>query len=77
MPTTTVEVQELPTRFAELIALAAAGTEVILTENNVPKAKLVPVAAAQVRVPGLHRGAMTASPDFDAPLPEEFWTGAS
>lgn len=27
------------------------------------------------RLPGLHPGAMQASEDFDAPLPDEFWTG--
>ncbi len=31
-----------------------------------------PVSA---RVPGLHRGAIWMSPDFDEPLSEEFWAG--
>jgi len=27
------------------------------------------------RVAGLHPGAFEPAPDFDAPLPDEFWTG--
>lgn len=27
------------------------------------------------RVAGLHPGAIVMSPDFDAPLPDEFWLG--
>ena len=29
----------------------------------------------QERILGLHRGAMEASEDFDAPLPDSFWLG--
>lgn len=32
-------------------------------------------ASLQKRVLGLHRGVAWISPDFDDPLPEEFWTG--
>jgi len=73
--TTTVEVQELPARFAELISLAAGGTEVIVTEGSTPRARLVPLPTGQVRVAELHPGAIEAAADFDAPLPEEFWSG--
>ncbi|MDQ3118999.1 MAG: hypothetical protein M3Q89_05445 [Verrucomicrobiota bacterium] len=27
------------------------------------------------RIPGLHPGAWKVAPDFDAPLPDEFWLG--
>jgi hypothetical protein len=33
MPTTRVEVSELATRFAEIVTLAAEGSEVILTDG--------------------------------------------
>ena len=56
MTPTLVEVQELPARFAELLALAAAGTDVIVTEGNVPRARLVPLLAGAGRIPGLHQG---------------------
>jgi antitoxin (DNA-binding transcriptional repressor) of toxin-antitoxin stability system len=77
MSTTTVEVQELPARLAEVLSLASAGTEVIVTEGQVPRARLVPLAPAQARIPGLHLGAIQTSEDFDAPLPEDFWTGTA
>jgi len=28
------------------------------------------------RHPGLHEGAWDVAPDFDAPLPEDIWTGS-
>jgi hypothetical protein len=31
--------------------------------------------AAMQRVAGLHNGSIWISPDFDAPLPDNFWTG--
>jgi prevent-host-death family protein len=75
--TTTIEVADAATKISELLNLVASGTEVILTVNQVPRAKLVPVTAqtAQPRIPGLHPGAMVPTDDFDAPLPDEFWTG--
>jgi antitoxin (DNA-binding transcriptional repressor) of toxin-antitoxin stability system len=75
MPVLTIEVNELPARFGEMITLAAAGTEVVVTEGNVARARLVPLSAAQARVPGLHPGAIQTTDDFDAPLPDEFWAG--
>lgn len=27
------------------------------------------------RIPGLHTGSIEIAPDFDAPLPDEFWLG--
>jgi hypothetical protein len=30
----------------------------------------------QFRIPDLHPGAMTTTPDFDEPLPDSFWLGA-
>jgi len=75
MSTTTVDVQELPTRFAEVLSLAAAGNEVIVTDKQVPVARLVPLTPGQPRILGLHAGTITVAPDFDAPLPDEFWEG--
>ncbi len=75
MSTTTVEVRELQARFGEMLSLAAAGTEVIVTEGQVPRARLVPLVPGAARIPGLHPGAIQTSDDFDAPLPDDFWTG--
>ena len=77
MTTTTVEVQELQARFGEMLSLAAAGTEVIVTEGQVPRARLVPLVPGRARVPGLHQGDIQTSEDFDAPLTDDFWTGTA
>lgn len=70
----TVDIQEAQKNLSELLALAQAGDEVVIVENNQPLAKLVPIAR-RTRIPGLNKGAMTASKDFDEPLPDEFWVG--
>lgn len=77
MPTTSVESKDLSSRFNELIASAAAGNEVIVTENQVPVARLVPLLPGMARVPGLHAGMIQISADFDDPLPDDFWLGES
>jgi antitoxin (DNA-binding transcriptional repressor) of toxin-antitoxin stability system len=76
MPTETVDVLDAQVRLPELLSLVASGTEVILTEGNTPLARLLPIAdLPPPRVAGLHAGAIRISDDFDAPLPDEFWTG--
>ena len=72
---TTIDIQDLPARFEEALRLAASGHEVIVLDAGTPRARLVPVAEAGERVPGLHAGAMQPTDDFDAPLPDEFWAG--
>lgn len=73
MATKTVELSEAQDRLADLVAQAATGTEIVLTEGNTPRARLVALAAR--RVPGLHLGSMETSADFDTPLPDELWLG--
>jgi prevent-host-death family protein len=76
MTTKTVDIHEAQTRFTELLSSVTGGTEVIFTQNNLPVARLTPLnVAAMQRVPGLHHGAIWISPDFNAPLPDNFWTG--
>lgn len=72
MLTKYIDVKEAQARLRELLAQTTAGVEWILTDGTTPVARLVPVSA---RVAGLHEGAIRTSPDFDAPLPDEFWTG--
>jgi antitoxin (DNA-binding transcriptional repressor) of toxin-antitoxin stability system len=73
---TTIEFRELPARLGEALALVAAGCEVILTDGATPRARLVPCADPNRRVPGLHAGAFQAAADFDAPLPDDFWAAS-
>jgi antitoxin (DNA-binding transcriptional repressor) of toxin-antitoxin stability system len=74
MPTT-IDVRELPARLSEALAIVSSGREVLLTDGVTPRARLVPCAAPGPRLPGLHAGAIQAAPDFDAPLPDDFWAG--
>ena len=76
MPTQTVSVEEAEGRLADLIAIASEGGEVIITLEGKPLARLVPVTQAKKkRIAGLNRGSIWSSPDFDEPLPDDFWVG--
>ena len=78
MKSRTIEIREAQFHLAELLDQADSGTEIILTLEDHPRARLVPIMpSTSQRVPGLHAGSMTTSPDFDAPLPDEFWAGDS
>ncbi len=76
MSTVTIDVRDLPARFEELVTLAASGTEVIV-QNGPTTAKLVaPALAPRKVILGMHPGSMTMAPDFNDPLPDDFWGGA-
>ena len=77
MTTKTIEVQQTQTSLKELLTLAVKSTEIILTQGNIPIARLVPIGVAPTtpRVAGLHLGSISMSDDFDDPLPAEFWLG--
>ena len=63
-----IEIRDLPTRFDEVVS-AAPDQEIIVTDGQIPRAMLIPLARDGPRVPGLHPGAIQTSDDFDAPLP--------
>jgi antitoxin (DNA-binding transcriptional repressor) of toxin-antitoxin stability system len=69
-----VEIHDAQQQLAELVAQAATGTDIILLDGQTPRARLVPIPApVGQRVPGLHAGSITISPDFDQPLPDDLW----
>jgi len=69
-----VTVEEAEARLRELIGLAEQGEEVVISSENQPKVKLVPIRQTlKKRVFGQHRGQIRMRPDFDEPLPESFW----
>jgi len=35
----------------------------------------VPIGSSSLRAAGLHLGAIQPAPDFDVPLPDDFWAG--
>ena len=75
--TRTVSVDEAQHKLPDLLAEAVAGNEVIITEHDMPVARLVPVVThgEKKRVAGLNRGTISTSEDFDQPLSDEFWLG--
>ena len=75
MATVNVEPHELSARWDELFALAQAGTEIIVMEKGAPAARLIPLIEGGARIAGLHAGMIEMADDFDAPLPDNFWTG--
>ena len=76
MPSQTVSIDEAKSQFADLISIVSQGGEVVITQDGKPLARLVPVAQPKKRrIAGLNRGSIWSSPDFDVPLPDEFWLG--
>jgi antitoxin (DNA-binding transcriptional repressor) of toxin-antitoxin stability system len=66
--------QEAKNILPDLINLAEEGEEVFIVRDNLPKVKLVVVEEQpKKRVFGQHRGQIWISPDFDEPLPDDFW----
>ncbi len=72
MPPVLVNLREAMANFSRLVDRAAAGEEIIIAKNGVPKARLVPLVAKPARrMPGAWKGRMWIADDFDAPLPLE------
>lgn len=77
MATMTIDVNDLPGRLSEVLALARGGTEVEVRDATGPVAKLVPVspppppAGKREWKLGLHPGAMVMREDFDDYIDEE------
>ena len=73
----TVTVHDAQTQLIKLMSFAMKGNEVIITKDNEPLVRLVPISStSQPRRAGLSKGKIWISDDFDAPLPDEFWTGS-
>jgi len=70
MATKTMLIEEAEGHFDRLMAEVTQGTEVVLSDDNGPVARVIPTSHRQ---PGLHTGSITASAYFDAPLPDGFW----
>ena len=76
MSSKTVDIHDTETSLSELVSLALQGNEVIIAEDDKPLARLIPISEPKkLRTPGLNRGEIWTSEDFDEPLPESFWTG--
>lgn len=68
--TDTVNIHDAKTHLSRLVARVEAGEEIVLARGGRPVARLVPLGArSQPRTPGLWRGRVKMSADFDAPIP--------
>jgi antitoxin (DNA-binding transcriptional repressor) of toxin-antitoxin stability system len=72
-----VDVRQASQQLSELLNEAAGGTEVLITDGEHRRVRLVPVDPVQRRrrIPDLHPGSMIMSDDFDEPLGDDFWLG--
>ena len=63
-----VNVHEAKTHFSRLLAQVSAGEEIIIAKAGKPVARLAPIEpkAATKRVPGIDKGKIWISDDFDA-----------
>ncbi|MYF88341.1 MAG: type II toxin-antitoxin system prevent-host-death family antitoxin [Boseongicola sp. SB0676_bin_33] len=67
-----MNVAEAKAKLSQLLAAVDAGEEVIIARDGVPAARLVPMAAAGVRL-GVLEGAVSPDsvPDFFEPMTED------
>ena len=60
---------EAKSQLSALVEEAAAGEEIVIAKNGVPRARLVPLKRVARRKPGGSKGRLRVAGDFDAPLP--------
>jgi prevent-host-death family protein len=60
---------EAKSQLSALVEEAAAGEEIVIAKNGVPRARLVPIKRVARRKPGGSKGRLRVAADFDAPLP--------
>jgi prevent-host-death family protein len=60
---------EAKSQLSALVDDAAAGEEIVIAKNSVPRARLVPIKRVVRRKPGGSKGRLRIAADFDAPLP--------
>ncbi|MEH1857966.1 MAG: type II toxin-antitoxin system Phd/YefM family antitoxin [Nostoc sp.] len=70
--TITVNVAQASAKFSELLSQVLLGEEVVIAEQGIPVARLVALTnTSSPRIPGLDKGKVFITPDFNDPLPEE------
>ena len=66
----TINIHQAKSQLSRLIERVTAGEEIVIAKAGRPVARLVPMhASAAPRTPGLMKGRIRVSKDFDAPLP--------
>jgi antitoxin (DNA-binding transcriptional repressor) of toxin-antitoxin stability system len=54
--TKTIDVADVQNDLADVLSLLSEGTEIILTSNDKPLARLLPIASKTQCIAGLHEG---------------------
>ncbi len=67
----TLNIHEAKTHLSRLVEEVAAGAEIVIAKNGVPRAKLVPLGTVRQLKFGVLKGKIRYPRDFDAPLPRE------
>jgi prevent-host-death family protein len=66
MPDPTVNIHEAKTHLSRLVERVESGEEIVIARAGRPVARLIPFRTrTSPRVPGLWRGQVRISPDFD------------
>ena len=67
-----INIHEAKTQFSRLVERVSGGEEIIIARAGKPVARLAPLErTAKPRTPGLLKGKIWISKDFDAPLPDD------
>ena len=66
-----VDIREAKDHLSKLLRQVASGEEIMITQDGVPVARLVPVEERPRRVFGIDRGRFEVPEDFNCPLPED------
>jgi antitoxin (DNA-binding transcriptional repressor) of toxin-antitoxin stability system len=75
--TITLNIPETTDQFAEILHRVQAGEEILLAQNGVAIARIVPIQTPlQPRTPGQDKGKVFIASDFNAPLPEDILSEA-
>lgn len=72
--TQAINIHDAKTHLSRLVERAAAGDEIVIAKAGRPMARLVPLEVTpKPKKLGLLRGKLWVAPDFDAPLPPDFF----
>jgi antitoxin (DNA-binding transcriptional repressor) of toxin-antitoxin stability system len=68
----TVNIYDAKTRLSQLVDIAAAGEDVVVSRNGKPLVRITRLTGPKRRIKfGVLKGKVVVAADFDAPLPAE------
>lgn len=71
MKSITIDIHAAKRQLSRLVEEAAEGTEIVITIDGLPRARLVAFTAVKLRRSGALKGRLRMHADFDAPLPPD------